>query len=175
MVGGGPVTAHPSCPVKSSAPAREAVLAYNAGVLDGSVVAGRWVFAAAQRFARDLERDDLVMDWASIDRLGAFFEDLTLVGDDSGRAFALHPWQLWTLANLWGWRYAEDGRRRTKLAILQVARGAGEVATAPSVLPLKGWRLASVDSGSGACWSERLLGTKPLPPLQANASKTSNA
>ena len=130
LVGGGPVTAHPSCPVKSSAPAREAVLAYNAGVLDGSVVAGRWVFAAAQRFARDLERDDLVMDWASIDRLGAFFEDLTLVGDDSGRAFALHPWQLWTLANLWGWRYAEDGRRRTKLAILQVARGAGKTTLA---------------------------------------------
>ena len=34
------------------------------------------------------------------------------------------------IANLWGWRYVEDGRRRTKLAILQVARGNGKTTLA---------------------------------------------
>jgi phage terminase large subunit-like protein len=119
-----------SCAAKFRTPARDVVTAYVDSVLDGSRPASKWVFAACQRFSRDLERADVYLDWDSVDRLVEHFAELSLVGDDSGRAFELHPWQVWVLANLWGWRYTEDRRRRVKLAILQVARGAGKTTLA---------------------------------------------
>jgi phage terminase large subunit-like protein len=81
--------------------------------------------AAAQRFLRDLERSDIAMDWDAVAALDAHFRRLSLVGEASGDAFELHPWQLWTLAQIVGWR-AADGRRRIRLAMVQVARGNGK-------------------------------------------------
>ena len=95
-------------------------------VESGRVVAGRWIYAAMRRWRVDMQRSDLRMDWDAVAAIDAHFSRLTLVGDDSGRSFELHPWQLWIVANLWGWRWVEDGRRRTKIAIVQVARGNGK-------------------------------------------------
>jgi phage terminase large subunit-like protein len=106
--------------------ARDRVSRYVTSVLESRIPTGGLVFAACQRFERDLNRTDLYMDWDAIERLAEFFDRLTLVGDDSGKTFTLADWQLWALANLWGWRWSEDGRRRVKLGILQVARGNGK-------------------------------------------------
>ena len=95
-------------------------------VESGRVVAGRWIYAAMRRWRVDMQRSDLRMDWDAVAAIDNHFSRLTLVGDDSGRSFELHPWQLWIVANLWGWRWVEDGRRRTKIAIVQVARGNGK-------------------------------------------------
>jgi len=122
--------------------AYEEVAAYISAVESGRIVAGRWIYAAIARFRRDLERTDLIMDWNVVAEIANHFERLTLVGDDSGRAFKLHPWQLWIVANLWGWRWKADGRRRTKLAIVQVARGNGKT-TLMAGLAL--WDLLSAD------------------------------
>ncbi len=127
MAEGEPLDTHPPCTVKYSAEnAERVVLEYNAAVLDGRTPASRWIFAAAQRFARDLERSDLRLDWASVAALVEHYSRLPLNAEYSGAPFELRPWQVWVLAHLWGWRYADDDRRRTKLAILQVARGAGK-------------------------------------------------
>ena len=99
--------------------------AYADAVIAGRVPAGRWIYAAARRYLADLDRPDLRMDWAHVDALAEHFRRLALVGEDSGRAFELHPWQLWTLSNIVGWRLA-DGRRRCRLALVQVARGNGK-------------------------------------------------
>jgi phage terminase large subunit-like protein len=78
---------------------------------------------------RDLERTDVQLDAAAVDAAFAFFERLPLVGEDTGRPFVLTPWQRFWVGNLVGWR-AADGRRRFKLAILQVARGNGKTTLA---------------------------------------------
>ena len=109
---------------------RDRVEGYVADVEAGRVVAGRWIYAAMRRWRSDMERADLYMQWAEVEAIAAHYRALTLVGDDSGRAFELHPWQAWVIANLWGWRYREDNRRRTKLGILQVARGNGKTTMA---------------------------------------------
>ena len=106
--------------------ARDLATGYADAVLAGTEPAGRWIYAAAKRFRADLERPDLVMDWDSVEALREHFGRLTLVGEASGRAFELHPWQVWCLANIVGWRWREDGRRRVKLAMLQIARGNGK-------------------------------------------------
>lgn len=95
-------------------------------VESGRVVAGRWIYAAMRRWRVDMQRTDLRMDWDAVAAIDGHFSRLTLVGDDSGKSFELHPWQLWIVANLWGWRWVDDGRRRTKIAIVQVARGNGK-------------------------------------------------
>jgi phage terminase large subunit-like protein len=106
-------------------PSESVVRAYVADVLAARVPAGRWIYAAAQRFERDLERSDISMDWAVVEKLAAHFRRLTLVGESSGDRFELHPWQLWVLAQIVGWRDGE-GLRRVRLAIIQVARGNGK-------------------------------------------------
>ena len=105
--------------------ARATVLAYADAVVSGRETAGRWIYAAAQRFQRDLQRSDLAMDWDAVAAVDAHFRALSLVGESSGDRFELHPWQLWILAQIVGWRTA-DGRRRVRLALVQVARGNGK-------------------------------------------------
>ena len=112
-------------PVTLEENARDRVETYNRDVLSGAVPSGKWIYAAAQRFERDLERTDIRMDWEAVDVLRHHFRRLSLVGEHSNAQFDLHPWQLWALAQIMGWR-ADDGRRRVRLAIMQVARGNGK-------------------------------------------------
>lgn len=107
---------------------------YVEDVESGRIVAGRWIYAAMGRWRLDMQRADLEMRWDEVAAIADHFRRLTLVGDDSGRAFELHPWQFWVVANCWGWRWREDGRRRTKLAVLQVARGNGKTTLAAGLL-----------------------------------------
>lgn len=106
------------------------MLAYNASVLDGTRLAGRWVYAAAKRFNRDLDRSDLWLDWDAVADVARYCATLPLVGDYAGQPFALHPWQLWVVAQLIGWRWRDDGTRRVKKGLLQVARGNGKTTLA---------------------------------------------
>ena len=105
--------------------ARSVVLAYNDAVQTGKVCSGRWIYAAAQRFARDLDRSDLTMDWDAVAAADEHFRSLSLLHESSGARFELHPWQLWIIAQIVGWRFS-DGRRRVRLAMVQVARGNGK-------------------------------------------------
>lgn len=106
--------------------ARQIVTAYAESIVDGTRPAGKWIYAAAKRFLADLERTDIYMDWEEVDRLLVFMGTLALIGDDSDRPFVPAPWQAWALANLWGWRWTDDRRRRVTNGILQVGRGNGK-------------------------------------------------
>lgn len=123
----------PTSPASAAENCTDAVLAYNASVLNGARPAGKWIYAAARRFSRDLERTDMRMDWDAVAQIAEFCAGLPLVGDYAGQPFVLHPWQLWVVAQLYGWHWVEDGRRRTKSAILQVARGNGKTTFAAAL------------------------------------------
>jgi phage terminase large subunit-like protein len=109
---------------------RDAVTGYVDSVEAGRTVAGRWIYAACRRFRADMQRADIYMDWTEVAKLQSHFASLQLIAEDSGKAFELRPWQLWVMANLWGWRWRADGRRRVKIGILQVARGNGKTTMA---------------------------------------------
>lgn len=112
--------------------AKTHVLDYNRRVLDGSIPSGKWIFAAARRFERDLERTDIRMNWETVESVAEFCAGVPLVGDYAGQPFELKPWQLWVVANLVGWEWM-DGSRRVKFAILQVARGNGKTTFAAAL------------------------------------------
>jgi phage terminase large subunit-like protein len=112
------------CPTTRNA-TRNTCVEYATLIADGKRIAGRWLYGAAKRYLADLERTDITMDWGKVDHLAAHYRSLALVGESSGQSFELHPWQLWSLSNIVGWRLA-DGRRRCRLALVQVARGNGK-------------------------------------------------
>lgn len=109
------------------------MLAYVDATAAGARPANRWMRLAARRFLRDLERPDLVLDWSAVAQVDAHCARLQLVGESSGQPFRLAPWQLWLVACLYGWRYADDGSRRTSLCLLQVARGNGKTTLAAAL------------------------------------------
>ena len=101
------------------------IVSYNEGIISGKLVANRWLYAAAKRFETDLTRSDIYFDWNEAVDLSDHFDRLTLIGEWSGKPFTLHDWQLYAVCNIICWKLA-DGRKRFKLSILQVARGAGK-------------------------------------------------
>ena len=106
--------------------ARERITAYNSRIVTGQEPANRWIYAAALRFDADLKREDLVFDWEEAENLCQFFETLTLVGEYTDQPFRLQAWQEWVVCQIICWKMAADNRRRYRLALVQVARGAGK-------------------------------------------------
>ena len=106
--------------------AQQRVLAYATAIMAGEIECNRWVYAAIQRFQADLLRTDIYMDWDEVDALNEHFESLALVGEWSGKAFELHDWQLFIVANIQCWKWTADKLRRFKLCLVQIGRGNGK-------------------------------------------------
>ena len=109
---------------------KQRILAYNQGIISGKIVANKWIYAAAKRFESDLERSDIYFDWDEAHKLNEHFLRLSLVGEWSGKSFVLQDWQLYTYSNIMCWKWTESKTRRYKIAIVQIARGAGKSSTA---------------------------------------------
>lgn len=99
---------------------------YADSITDGRRRANRWLYAAAQRYQRDRARDDIYLDQDLLEDLASFVGSLQLLGEWHGQPLMLHPWQTWVLANVYCWRYREDGLRRIRSGLVQVARGNGK-------------------------------------------------
>lgn len=102
------------------------ILSYTDNIIEGKIDASRWIYAACNRFRNDLEREDIYFDWDEAVRLNRHFERLSLVGEWSKEAFKLHDWQLFVVSNIICWKWKEDGRKRFRLSVVQVARGNGK-------------------------------------------------
>lgn len=114
--------------------------AYQAGVLDGSIPACKWVRLACQRNRRDLDKQETDgfpyrFDPQAAVRICHMAEMLPhtkgpkafIVGkDDEGRAIwnpiTLEPWQCWLLCTIFGWVRASDGLRRFRTAFTLIPR-----------------------------------------------------
>jgi phage terminase large subunit-like protein len=105
--------------------ARDTIERHVAQVLDGTVVSNHWIRRAAERWTRDLERPELWMDWAEVQRMVDFIQGLKLTAAFAGQRWELMPWQQWVLASAVGWRWS-DKTLRTRTLLLQVARKNGK-------------------------------------------------
>ena len=113
---------------------RKAYKKYITDVLDGKIVAGKWVKLACQR-ARDFEsRDDIYFDDADVDRRIKFIYKLKhYEGDFNGQHFELLPWQQFVISQIFGWKWRKDDTRITRTAFCMLSRKCGKTALAAAI------------------------------------------
>ena len=114
--------------------AGETALKYAQDVLSGTILAGKLVRLACKRFLDDLEHGKsrgIYFDPDAAQHAVDFFGFLrhtkgawAKTRETSG--FLLAPWQVFVLANLFGWKNIVDGQRRFREGYLEVARKNGK-------------------------------------------------
>ncbi len=109
---------------------------YVEDVLSGRQVACKWVRLACERHRRDLETGGergLWFDETAGQMVIAFFSLLKhSKGEWAGRPVILEPWQQFIMWSLFGWK-RDDGNRRFRTSILEVARKNGKTTMAAGV------------------------------------------
>ena len=115
---------------------------YMRDVLDGSVVACKWVKLAVQRQVDDLAREPSD-DWpwrfdeVAAARPCAFIELLPHIKGKwarDGRLLTLEPWQCFIITTVYGWLHADTGLRRFLEAYEEEARKNGKSAKGSGLL-----------------------------------------
>ena len=105
------------------------VVAYQQGVLDGSVPACALIHRAVERHQDDLAHGaerGLRFDRAAAGHVLQFFGFLKhSKGEWAGQPFVLEPWQQFLLWTLFGWKRA-DGLRRFRVGYVEVPRKNGK-------------------------------------------------
>ena len=97
-------------------------------VKTGKIPAGIHLRNAIKRFEKDLKSDKWVFDEKKYNKVVRFFAKLKHFTDvHAGKPFKLKPWQLFIIANLYGF-YNKEGRRRFQTAYIEVARKNGKTA-----------------------------------------------
>ena len=109
--------------------ATEVALKYANDVLSGSIVAGKTIQYAAKRFLEDLaigKQRKIKYSPRAAQHVVNFFGCLKhSKGEWAGKPFVLEAWQVFVLANLFGWSRA-NGTRRFNEAYIEVARKNGK-------------------------------------------------
>jgi len=106
---------------------------YIDGVLSGEIVACKWIRLAVERHVRDLDRQNTNAFPYYFDANHAVFacEFFPLVlkhsiGDFACMPFELMDWQIFFISMLFGWKRAEDGSRKYRKFLLEIARKNGK-------------------------------------------------
>lgn len=108
----------PRAPERVAPCAADVAKAYAAGVISEAIIAGKFIRQACQRFLDDLKRTDIRFDEVAAQHVVNY---ITKLGLD------LLPWQIFILANLFGWKLA-SGLRRFRYAFVLVAKKNGKTA-----------------------------------------------
>lgn len=100
---------------------------YAAAVRDGSLPSCRMVRLAVERWYRDWERDDIYFDEKAFNKVVRFSKILKhFKGEFAGRPVLLEDWQLFIVANVFGWKMRSTGKRRFTYADVYVPRKNGK-------------------------------------------------
>jgi phage terminase large subunit-like protein len=109
--------------------ARKIAENYANNVISGEIIACKWVILACKRFLDDLEnghKRGIYFDDAEADRVLEFFGLLRCTkGEWHNKPIELGDWQVFILANVFGWK-KEDGNRRFRNAYEEIARKNGK-------------------------------------------------
>jgi len=102
---------------------------YADAVASGKLLTGLHIKNAVKRWHKDLLRSDLVLRSDEVTRVIKFFATLKhSTGDHAGQPFILEDWQVWIVANIYGFYYKGTARRRFKNAYIEIARKNGKTA-----------------------------------------------
>src|SRR5512136_2407658 len=108
----------------------EKIEKYVEGVLNGEIVAGRFVKQAVQRYLDDREHEAeraFHFDEGAANHAMRFIENFLFhsTGRWAGMPFLLEPWQAFIIWNIFGFK-REDESRRFRIAHIEVGRKNGK-------------------------------------------------
>ena len=100
---------------------------YAAAVRDGSLPSCQMVRLAVERWYKDWEREDIYFDEKAFNKVVRFSKILKhFKGEWAGRPVLLEDWQLFIVANVFGWKMKATGKRRFTYADVYVPRKNGK-------------------------------------------------
>lgn len=104
---------------------------YIEGVKSGKIPACLHTINAVKRFENDLQRTDLEFREDAVNHVLWFFSALKhFEGKHAGIPFELEPWQVFIVANIYGFYWKGTNQRRFQTAYIEVARKNGKTAFA---------------------------------------------
>lgn len=91
------------------------------------IQAGLEIHQAIIRFENDLTRDDIMFDERKAEKAITFISHLKhFTGKFNGKNFILEPWQVFIVANIFGWVKRKTGLRRFSNVYIEIARKNGK-------------------------------------------------
>lgn len=107
---------------------------YAKDVVEGRKVTGKFIKLAAERFLRDLEREDLVFDVKQANRAVNFIERKLRHWEGSwrGKPLKLEDWQKFIVQQIFG--FFRNGLRLIRSVYIQIARKNGKTSFAAAIL-----------------------------------------
>lgn len=100
---------------------------YAHDVVNGDIIAGKWIKLACQRHLNDLKRKDVFFDVAAAKSVVLWFKFIPITdGKEVGKATVLLPWQIFIVCCLVAWKVKATGLRKYKYAYVQVGRKNGK-------------------------------------------------
>jgi phage terminase large subunit-like protein len=110
------------------------VTAYARDIIEGRIVACKWIRLACERHMRDLADGRFVWDLREAVKRIEFFPTLRhYKGEFKGKAFILEPWQKFIVGSIFGWKLKANGLRRYRSAFVKVPRKNGKTFLAAGV------------------------------------------
>jgi phage terminase large subunit-like protein len=107
---------------------------YPEDVLSGKILACEAIQLACKRYMEFKARDDMYFDEADVQQKIRVVSRLKhFTGSHNGKPFLLLPWQQWTLASIFGFKYKETGMRVTKNVFIMMSRKQGKTAYAAAL------------------------------------------
>ena len=155
--------------------------AYLDDVLSGKILAADSTKQAIRRHRKDIERSKSAsfayeFDREQAERALRFCHLLKHVkGDIAGQALEIHPWGLFFIASVFGWRVKETGARRFREALAWVPRGNSKstILSAASLYAAFAeggqsdtFSLATTKEQAGICWGDAASMLRSSPEVK---------
>jgi len=110
---------------------RDRTTEYAKKVIDGEIIAGKYVKLACKRHLHDLERQGTeefpyVFDVEKAERVFRFAEKLKIAEGLETKPLKLYPFQEFILGSLFGWIHKDTGYRRFRNSYIQMGRQNGK-------------------------------------------------
>lgn len=148
-------------------------LAYAKSVASGKTPACWQIKAAAQRMIDDFSREDIVWATSRVDHVCEFVECIVHIkGEWAGTTIKLENFQVWLLANIFGWEVRSTSKRRFREAIIMLPRKQAKSTLAAAIGLYMGF--ADGEKGSEVyCGASNLSqALEVFKPAQQMASKS---
>lgn len=109
-------------------------LEYAQSVVDGKIMACKWIKLACKRFLEDLEREDIEYDEEAAQKAVNFIQNLPHTKGkwaSKRELLSLQPWQKFIVCCIFGFK--KNGKRRYRTAFILIARKNGKSALAAAI------------------------------------------